>query len=99
MNRIAKLLIVAVCMASTCPLFGGYSHVNESEWAGGYSGYGYYDEGYVIKANGLYWCCKDYGDGVMVTGFDISDYNDKSYMLDRELILNEKFNELTEVLL
>lgn len=71
MKVIAKLLMIALCMASACPLFGEWGRVNESEWAGGGG------KGYVVKANGLYWCCQDCGGGVMVTGFELTDYTDE----------------------
>ena len=73
MNGITKLLTVTMCLVSACPLFGEWGYVNESKWAGGGG------EGYVVKANGLYWCCQDCGEGVMVTGFELTDYSDDGY--------------------
>ena len=64
----------------------GDGRVTETAWYGAYDSGSYSDEGFVAKVwnsfanKTYYWCCKDCGDGIEVTGFDVNENWDGSYV-------------------
>ena len=64
----------------------GDGRVTETTWHGAYDSGDYSDEGFVAKKTDsfdkktYYWCCKDCGNGIEVTGFDVNENWGGSYV-------------------
>ncbi len=66
----------------------GDGRVTETSWHGAYDSGDYSDEGFVAKKTDsfdkktYYWCCKDCGNGIEVTGFDVNENPGTPYLME-----------------